>query len=255
MMLDMHCHCREGSPDALVSIEDTIIKLIKKGYDGMLVTDHDSYNGFKSIRKNYGDFVILRGIEYDSLDAGHLIIVLPTDKPYDIFEYRGMAVKDVLKIVHVLGGIVGPAHPYDYSRLGVCNTKNRNNSDIFRQFDFIETFNGCLNKKSNILSEYLAKEYNKPCFGGSDSHTINSVGLGYTKLPINIKTESELIELVKISNYNTFKADGEFLERKHEVLHSLGIITGGYMYGLFNSCLGYKHRNCGSKILDALNLN
>ena len=42
---DMHCHTAEGSVDAKISIDDYINILRKKGFGGMLVTDHDSYGG------------------------------------------------------------------------------------------------------------------------------------------------------------------------------------------------------------------
>ena len=248
----MHCHTSEGSPDAVVSLNETIYELKRKGFDGMLVSDHDSYNGYKSLKVFPKDFLILRGIEYDSLDGGHLLIILPSCMKYDIFEYRGMRVVDVIKIVHALGGIVGPAHPYDYSKLGFCNTKNKNNLSILSQFDFIETFNACLNKKSSILCEYLAKELNKPCFGGSDSHKLSAVGLGYTDFKCDISNEDDLIALVKKSDFKSFKASGEFFERKYEKLHSISIMTGGYMYGLLNSCLAFRHKNDSNIILDAL---
>ena len=45
MKIDMHCHVREGSIDSKVPIEEFIKKLQSKGIDGMLVTDHDTYNG------------------------------------------------------------------------------------------------------------------------------------------------------------------------------------------------------------------
>ena len=119
----MHCHTKEGSPDGIVSIDTTIKLLREKGYDGMLVSDHNSYSGYKAIKKEYNNFLVLRGIEYDSLDAGHLLIILPSRMKYDIFEYKGIVAEDVVKIVHALGGIVGPAHPYDYSKLGLCILK------------------------------------------------------------------------------------------------------------------------------------
>ena len=53
MIFDMHCHTAEGSPDAVVSIEATIRELRRKGYDGMLVTDHNSYKGHNSLSKKY----------------------------------------------------------------------------------------------------------------------------------------------------------------------------------------------------------
>ena len=58
MKFDMHCHTKEGSVDARVSIEDYIKTLREKGFDGMLVSDHDSYDGYRYWRKN------IRGKEY-----------------------------------------------------------------------------------------------------------------------------------------------------------------------------------------------
>ncbi len=75
MKIDMHCHVREGSIDSKVPIEEFIKKLQSKGIGGMLVTDHDTYNGYRHWKntvkgRKYKDFVVLKGIEYDTLDAG-----------------------------------------------------------------------------------------------------------------------------------------------------------------------------------------
>ena len=80
MKIDMHCHVREGSIDSKVSLEKYILKLKEKGIDGMLVTDHDTYNGYRYWKntfkgKKYNDFVVLKGIEYDTLEAGHILIL------------------------------------------------------------------------------------------------------------------------------------------------------------------------------------
>ena len=80
---DMHCHTAEGSVDAKVGIDDYIKILKSKGFNGMVVTDHDSYDGYDaylSYGKKYDDFVVLRGIEYDSLEFGHFIVILPQNK-------------------------------------------------------------------------------------------------------------------------------------------------------------------------------
>lgn len=254
MLFDMHCHSKEGSLDAFVSVEETITKLKSKGYEGMLVSDHNSYKGYKSIKNIPEGFVILRGIEYDSLDGGHLLIILPSRIKYDIFEYRGMLVEDVIKIVHVLGGIVGIAHPYDYYKLGFCNTKNKDNIELLKQFDFIETFNGCLNKKGSDLADKLAKSLNKPCFGGSDSHSLDKVGLGWTSIPNLIKNEDDLIEVVKEANYLSFKTGGEYYQRKYKKLHMMGTITGGCLYGVMNRCLSINYAKKTNIILSALGI-
>ena len=42
MKLDMHCHTKEGSPDCKLELLQNIELLKKKGFHGMLITDHDS---------------------------------------------------------------------------------------------------------------------------------------------------------------------------------------------------------------------
>ena len=96
MKLDMHCHTKEGSIDAKVPIQEYITKLVKEGFDGMLVTDHNSYDGyrkFEKIAKNLHlekPFTVLKGIEYDTRDGGHVIAVLPDCINDAFMEIRGM---------------------------------------------------------------------------------------------------------------------------------------------------------------------
>lgn len=99
---DMHCHTAEGSVDAKVNIEDYIEILRSKGFGGMLVTDHDSYGGYEAYvnsGKKYDDFVVLRGIEYDSLEFGHFIVILPSDTPdevYELLRYKGLTLDKLI---------------------------------------------------------------------------------------------------------------------------------------------------------------
>ena len=74
MKLDMHCHVKEGSIDSKVSVDEYITKLKEEGFDGMLITDHDTYEGYRHwknemLGKVHQDFVVLKGIEYDTSDA------------------------------------------------------------------------------------------------------------------------------------------------------------------------------------------
>ena len=49
MKFDMHCHTAEGSLDGKVKIEEYIRILRDNGFDGMLVTDHNSYRKIKVV--------------------------------------------------------------------------------------------------------------------------------------------------------------------------------------------------------------
>ena len=71
MKLDMHCHVKEGSIDSKVSLDEYITLLKERGFDGMLITDHDTYKGYRHWKyqmqgKVHDDFVVLKGIEYDT---------------------------------------------------------------------------------------------------------------------------------------------------------------------------------------------
>lgn len=253
MIFDLHCHTKEGSPDAIIPLQESIRILKGLGYDGMLVTDHDSYRGYNSLKEKPDNFIVLKGIEYDTLDAGHMIIVLPKNRDYPIFEHRGMELKDVIEIVHKLGGIIGPAHPYDISKLGLFNTKNKKNYKLFKEFDFIETFNGCSGNKNNVLSKIFAEELNKPCFGGSDSHSIINIGLAKTEIIQDIYTEDDLINLVKQGDFNTFKATGVLYTYRYERIHNIITIIGGFCWDFCTKIMSYRHKEKAEKIIQALN--
>ena len=203
MKLDMHCHTWEGSTDAHVPIEEYINSLKSQGFDGMLVTDHDSYNGYRYYKNNLKDkikdFVVLKGIEYDTVDAGHMIIVMPSDVKLRILEHKGLPVRLLIHIVHQYGGIIGPAHPCGEPYLSIFSTGKfrKRETTIAKRFDFIEGFNSGEDQEANERAQMLAKKYDKPVTGGSDAHKADCVGLAYTILEEDVHSEDELIDFIK----------------------------------------------------------
>ena len=116
MKLDMHCHVKEGSIDSKVSLDDYITKLKENGFDGMLITDHDTYKGYRYWKhhmkgKVHEGFVVLKGMEYDTCDGGHILCIMPEGVKMRLLELRGMSVSVLIDFVHRHGGILGPAHP------------------------------------------------------------------------------------------------------------------------------------------------
>lgn len=204
MKLDMHCHTKEGSLDGKITLCDTIRNLQKKGYDGMLLTDHNSYKAYRYYekeikgKKEFSDFVVLKGIEYDTIDAGHILVIMPTGVKLPILELRGLPVQLLIDIVHYFGGILGPAHPCGEKYLSLMHTRRGKKArGIISRFDFIETFNACETPASNQAAAHLAQHYNKPGTGGSDSHKENCAGLGYTLIDADIKNETDLIYAIR----------------------------------------------------------
>ena len=207
MKLDMHCHVKEGSIDSkvfvLVQMNILLLKLKENGFDGMLITDHDTYKGYRHWKykmkgKAHEDFVVLKGIEYDTCDAGHIICIMPEGVKMRLLELRGMPVSVLIDFVHRHGGILGPAHPCGEKYLSFTNTKKFYKSpEVIKRFDFIEAFNACESEESNEGAMKLARKYKKPGIGGSDAHKLDCVGKAYTEIPEYVTCETELISLIR----------------------------------------------------------
>ena len=203
MKIDMHCHVKEGSIDSKVSLEDYITLLKKKGFQGMVITDHNTYNGYRYWKnhmkgKVHTDFVVLKGIEYDTRDAGHFLVIMPEGRKIRLLELRGMPLSMLIDLVHKNGGILGPAHPCGEKYLSFANTKRFYKSpELIKRFDFIEVFNACESEESNRGAIKLAKKYGKPGTGGSDAHHMDCVGTAYTLLNGYATCETELIALIR----------------------------------------------------------
>ncbi len=232
---DTHCHTAECSPDAHVNICDYIEILKSKGFGGMLVTDHDSYDGYFAYENSENkdrDFVVLRGIEYDTSDFGHMLVVMPQNLVPEVLRMRGLALKRLVKIVHQYGGILGPAHPCGERFLSFFTTgilKKVQKDFFMKKFDFVEGYNACETEENNRDATELARDYKKVMTAGSDAHKKDCVGMAYTQLPDTIKTEDDLIGYIRQASVIPFggKRYGETTKDK------LGIWNKGLVYGFF----------------------
>lgn len=204
MRFDLHCHTKSGSIDAKVTLTRYIEILKSSGFSGMLVTDHDSYRGYHQWQEeteNAGadsNFTVLKGVEYDTRDAGHILVILPDEIHLDVLQVRGLKVETLIDLVHHFGGILGPSHPFGTKSSSLMHFKKiRRNPQLLKEFDFIEGFNTCESPASNYLAQKLAEFWSKPCTGGSDSHSEECIGKGYTDFAVNITCNNDLIDAVR----------------------------------------------------------
>ena len=251
MKFDMHCHTKEGSLDGKAPIEEMIGILKERGFDGMLISDHDSYNGYRAWKKAHGEqpdkeFLVLKGVEYDTIDAGHILVIMPEGVKLKILELRGLPVHFLIDIVHRNGGILGPAHPCGEKYLSIMNTrKHRNQLAVMDRFDFLEGFNACESPESNAAAMEIAASYGKPAFGGSDAHKADCVGMGYTIFAEDIRCESDLIRLVKEKGHELCSRGGEYyagttkqkIGRANELL-----VDGFWIYNRLGSMMRHRKR-------------
>lgn len=203
MRFDMHCHTREGSIDAKISLREYVLRLKELGYDGMLLTDHNSYKGYRwylkhKEEKTFENFILLKGIEYDTCDGGHMLIIMPEYIRMPILELRGLPVRLLIEIVHAFHGILGPAHPTGEKYMSLTNCSYyQKHPEILQEFDFMEIYNSCITPEENRRAARLAQQCGLPGTAGSDTHKIDCVGLAYTDFDQPIRTESDLIRCLK----------------------------------------------------------
>lgn len=244
MRFDLHCHVKGGSIDSRVTLERFIELLQIQDFDGMMITDHDSYRACRYWDRikddtKYKDFVVLRGIEYDTRDAGHFIVVMPDDLYLKVLTIRGMRLARLISIVHGNGGILGPAHPYGIrSSSAMLFGFLAKHPNVIHEFDFIETFNTCESPLSNMLAHKMAGKYGKVGTGGTDAHDEKYIGMGYTDIDYNVRCNNDLITAIKENRI----IDTNGIERK--------ATTRSKMKDSQLGVLGFKVYNQGiSKIL------
>ncbi len=236
---DLHCHTKEGSIDAKIRIVDYARLLKIQGFSGMLVTDHDSYKGYEAWQnispkpKELSDFIVLKGVEYDSRDGGHVIVILPDGADCQLMKKKGLKLRSLAHIVHEMGGVIGAAHPFGYGYFAVMNTHLfGKDPDVLYLFDFIETYNSGVRFWSNICASNLAKILRKPATCGSDAHIAERVGTAYTAFKNPIACNNDLIEVIhrrdKLS-IGARKRPGMYNNRNFLIKY-LGI----YGYWIFN---------------------
>ena len=204
MKFDLHCHTKEGSLDSKVSILKYISEYRKLGYDGFMISDHNTYKGCKAwdkiksmpeLQEDLANFTVIRGIEYDTKDAGHVLIVMPDDLYIRLFHIRGMRLRKLIYVVHSCGGVVGLAHPFGAASSSAMGFTIMNH-DLIDELDFIEVFNTCEAPVSNELACELAEKYGLPGTAGTDAHRAEYIGMACTEIDAEIRCNNDFINAI-----------------------------------------------------------
>lgn len=171
LKIDMHVHT-EFSPDAFGSIPEIIKGAMRKGLDGIAITDHNTVDGalkaVEYVEKNDIDFIVIPGIEITTLQ-GHLLAIGVEEKIE-----QGMSVRDTLAEIRRLGGLAVAPHPFHPFRNGIWKLSKF-------EFDAIEVYNAkYIFGVGNYLAKRMRERMNVPETGGSDSHNPEMIGYGFT---------------------------------------------------------------------------
>lgn len=169
MIFELHVHSC-FSFDSMLSPEKIVNAAMKKGLDGIAITDHNTIQGGLKAKKikEGRDFEIIIGTEINT-NVGDIIGLYLNE------EVRSRMWREVIDEVREQGGLVILPHPFR-------GHKPRPDliPDLVSSVDAIEIFNSRTSLEDNIQADKLAKDNGKAAVAGSDAHFISEIGLGMT---------------------------------------------------------------------------
>ncbi len=184
---DLHTHT-SYSKCSILTVEKSLKTALKRGLDGIAITDHNTVKGaFEAVklfkhdfckRAKNQDFEVIVGEEIRT-DHGEILAYYLNEriKPGNIFE--------VLDKIREQDAMASVAHPVTLFRkqvgLGLEKTDWQN---IMKKIDAIESFNSRnLFSYVNRRCEHFAEKYSVAKTAGSDAHFWFEIGSAYTLFP------------------------------------------------------------------------
>jgi hypothetical protein len=172
MIIDCHCHTIYSKHwfwgfDSLNTPEEMIKAAIKKGLNGLAITDHNNVKGSlvaEKIAKKYKNFKIITGSEIKTKSGEITGLGIKENIP------MLLSLDETIEKIHDLGGIAVAPHPFGKYFFRKCVGENAVKADA------IEVFNSTLTKIANKKALILAKKIKKHITAGSDAHSINEIG-------------------------------------------------------------------------------
>lgn len=165
MKYDLHIHSKYSS-DGFLNPEKIVKIAIKRGLNGIAVTDHDTIKGGLEAKKyETENFKIIKGSEVSTTKGE--IIGLFLEQEIQSTDYY-----EVVDEIKDQNGIVVVPHPFDGWRNSASLTKKD-----YKLVNNIEIFNSrCVEDKYNQKASLFAKNNNLGVTGGSDAHFANEIG-------------------------------------------------------------------------------
>ena len=165
MKYDLHSHSKYSS-DGILDPKKIIKVAVKKGLDGIAVTDHNTIKGgLKAKQYETDNFKVIVGSEVMTSKGEIIGLFLSEEiKSNDFYE--------VINEIKAQNGIVVLPHPFDEWRYASFPDEK----DV-KYINNIEIFNSrCIKDKYNKNAGKFAKKYKLGATGGSDAHFANEIG-------------------------------------------------------------------------------
>lgn len=215
---EIHAHTKNTSWCGQLDAEELVKKYKEAGYSGIVITDHYSpmtfhisefFNkkkaldhflaGYRKAKKfETEDFSVLLGVElrFYATVNDYLIYGVTENMLYELPFLLPLYIKKASRLFRERGCIFIQAHPF---RKYISRAKPEH-------LDGVEVFNGKSTKEENNNSLKWAEENQiKIHTSGSDCHRETGVGLGGIITEEPIKTNEDLLRVLKSGNYKLIR--------------------------------------------------
>lgn len=177
-LADLHIHTTYS--DGTATVPDVLAHAVAANLQVVAITDHDAIAGALDARQRAGDFgvEVVVGEEISTAE-GHVLAlfiedVLPAGRP----------AAETIAAIHAQGGLCVAPHPYDWAVISLGRWGFRKRCLADWRFDAIEAFNASLTwprSGANRHAQHVALELDLPAVGGSDAHSVATIGTGVTR--------------------------------------------------------------------------
>jgi predicted metal-dependent phosphoesterase TrpH len=198
MLIDVHVHSHH-SPGCTLTPRDVVRRAREAGLDGIVLTDTNTLDGLQEIRAagRAEGFLALCGVELVT-DHGHYLCYFPdpaiVPAPPQMFGSTPWPVREVVRRVRDMGGVVVAAHPYDKS-------VERPSGDFIFTLEGLSALEGLNVRRrgpSNDLAVEAADHLNLPCVGASGAHpTLDDIGKAATLFREPVANEADLVRQIQ----------------------------------------------------------
>jgi len=174
--VDLHVHS-EASYDGHEPVELILEHAADIDLDAVVITDHDVISASLEAAERAPEYGLIGipGVEVSTAD-GHLLGIGIEELPP-----AGQPVGETIAAVQAAGGVAVVPHPFQRTRHGVRKRRLKRVDP-----DAIETYNAWLfTGYRNRRARRYAARYGYPAVGGSDAHSLLTVGRAFTEIEVD----------------------------------------------------------------------
>ncbi len=212
MRIDFHVHTTRGSSDSNLDPLLMIDQAHTIGLEGICITEHDNAWTDPEIEEYARErgVTLFLGIEVTT-EWGHV-------GAFGLDRYVGgiYKVKELRRIIDEVDGFLIANHPFRYkldprfqfihktTPIDQANPVSGSQAlEVLDYVDAIEVVNGACSEEENRYAQAVAEHVGCKRIGGSDSHSVSSIGCAVTIFERPLSTTRELIDELKAGRYST----------------------------------------------------